>query len=72
MNKKQIYLLIVAGIGFLVCIAINFRDVISLYFSNVATGTAMVDPLPTLVELVIMTIIFGILFIKFKTPKKKG
>ena len=72
MNKKQICILILAGIGFLFCIAINFRDVISLIFSNQATVTAMVDPRPMLAELAIMAIIFGILFMKFKTPKKKG
>lgn len=72
MNKKQIYILILAVIGFLFCIFINCRDVISITFSNEATITAMIDPRPMLAELAIMAIIFGILFMKFKTPKKKG
>ena len=72
MNKKQIYILILGVIGFLSCILFNFRDVMSLFFSNQATITAMVDQRPMLAELVIIAIIIGILFTKFKTPKKKG
>jgi hypothetical protein len=71
MNRKRIIILILAAIAFVVCIVINCRDVISLFFSNKATVTAMVDPRPMLAELVIMATIFGILFVKFKTPKKR-
>jgi hypothetical protein len=72
MNKKQIYILILAVIAFLVCIIVNFRGFVFVYFSNEATATAMIDPRPMLAELVIMAMIFGILFMKFKTPKKNG
>ena len=73
MNRKQIYILILAVIGFLSCILFNFWDVMHLlFFSNQATVAAMVDLRPMLAELVVMAIIFGILFMKFKTPKKKG
>jgi hypothetical protein len=71
MNKKQIFILILAIIAFVVCILFNFRDLISVSFSNAATATAMVDNRPMLAELVMLAIIFGILFVMFKTPKKK-
>ena len=72
MNKKQIYILLLAAIAFLLCILINFRGLISLYFSNAASATVMIDNRPILAELVIIAIVFGILFMRFKTPKKKG
>jgi hypothetical protein len=72
MNKKQIYILILAIIAFAVCILFNFRDLIFIASSDAATITAMVDARPMLAELVIMVIVFGILFMKFKTPKKRG
>ena len=72
MNKKQIYILILAVVALAGCIMFNFRDLFFIAFSDAATVTAMVDLRPMLAELVIMVIIFGILFMKFKTPKKKG
>lgn len=72
MNKKQAYLLILAVIAFAICILFNFRDLFFIVFSDAATLTAMVDARPMLAELVIMVIVFGILFMKFKTPKKRG
>lgn len=72
MNKKQIYILLLAGIAFVLCILFNFRGLISLYFSNAASITTMIDTRPMLVELVILAIIFGSLLIRSKTPKKRG
>lgn len=72
MNKKQIYILILAIIAFAVCILFNFRDLFFVAYSHAATMTAIVDTRPMLAELVIMVIVFGILFMKFKTPKKRG
>ena len=72
MNKKQIYILILAIIVFAVCILFNFRDLFFVAYSDAATMTAIVDTRPMLAELVIMVIVFGILFVKFKTPKKRG
>ena len=71
MNKKQICILILAIIAFFICILFNFRDLIFISFSNTATATAIVDNRPMLAELLMLAIIFGILFVKFKTPKKK-
>jgi membrane-bound acyltransferase YfiQ involved in biofilm formation len=70
-NKKQIIILILAVVAFVVCILVNFRGFISLCFSNAATATEMIDLRPLLAELVILVIIFGVLFMKFKTPNKK-
>ena len=72
MNKKQAYILILAFIAFAICILFNFRDLFSIASSNAATVTLMIDLRPMLAELVIMVIVFGILFLKFKTPKKRG
>jgi hypothetical protein len=38
--------------------------------SNAASETLMIDNRPMLAELVITAIIFGIMFLIFKTPKK--
>lgn len=70
MNKKQIYILALAVMAFLVCILINFRGLISLYFSNATSATEMIDNRPLLAELLVLAIIFGALFMKFKTPNK--
>ena len=70
MNKKRIYILILAVIAFVVCILVNFRGFISLYLSNAATATEMIDNRPLLAELVILAIIVGVLFMKFKSPNK--
>ncbi len=76
MNKKQINILILAVIAFVFCILvniiINIRGFISFYSSNAATATLMIDLRPVLAELVIVVIILGIMFVIFKTPKKKG
>jgi hypothetical protein len=72
MNEKQINILILAVIAFVFCILVNFSPLISVFFSNAATVTVIIDNRPMLVELVIMAIIFGIMFVIFKTPKKKG
>jgi membrane-bound acyltransferase YfiQ involved in biofilm formation len=72
MNKKQITILILAVVAFVVCILVNFSGLISLFSSHEATATLMIDLRPVLAELVIMTIIFGIMFMIFKTPKKEG
>ena len=72
MNKKQIIILILAVVAFVFCILVNISPLISVFFSNAATATVIIDNRPMLAELVIMAIIFGIMFMIFKTPKKKG
>ena len=72
MNKKQAYLLILAFIAFAICILFNFRDLSFIASSGAATVTLMIDPRPMWAELIILAIIFGFLFLKLKTPKKKG
>lgn len=72
MNKKQINILILAVIAFVFCILFNLREFIPVFFSDAATITVMIDNRPMLAELVTMAIIFGIMFVIFKTPKKKG
>ena len=71
MNEKQINILILAVIAFVFCI-INISPLISVFFSNAATATVIIDNRPMLAELVITAIIFGIMFMISKTPKKKG
>ena len=72
MNKKQINILILAVIAFVFCIFVNLSGLISVFFSNAATTTLIIDNRPMWAELVITAIIFGIMFMIFKTPKKKG
>ena len=72
MNKKQINILILAVIAFVFCILANISGLISVFFSNAATVTSMTDNRPMLAELVTLAIIFGIMFMIFKTPKKNG
>jgi ABC-type Na+ efflux pump permease subunit len=71
MNKKPINILVLAAIAFVFCILINISPLISVFFSNAASATVIIDNCPMLAELVIMAIIFGIMFIMFKTPNKK-
>jgi hypothetical protein len=72
MNKKQVLVLALAMVTFALTVYVNMKDLISVFFSNEATVTAMVDPRPMLVELVIEAIMFGTLFVQFKTPNKRG
>jgi hypothetical protein len=72
MNKKQMQILALAIITFIFTVLINTSDLISIFFSNAATVTAMVDLRPMLVELIITAIIFGALLVLFKTPKKRS
>jgi hypothetical protein len=76
MNKKQTNILLLAVIAFVFCILaniiLNIRGLISIFSSNTASATLMIDLRPLLAELVITAIIFGIMFITFKNPKKKG
>jgi hypothetical protein len=72
MNKKQINILILAVIAFVFCIFVNLSRLISVFSSDAATVTAMIDLRPMMAELVIIAIICGIMFMIFKTPKKKG
>jgi hypothetical protein len=72
MNKKQAIILLLAVIAFGCCIFVNLRGLISFYSSNEASATWMMDPRPMLAEFLIMAIIFGILFMIFRTPKIKG
>jgi hypothetical protein len=71
-EKKQIITLILAVIAFLSCILINISPPISMVYSNAKSVTTMIDLRPMWAELVILAIIFGLLFMKFKSPNKKG
>jgi hypothetical protein len=72
MDKKQINILIFAVIAFVVCILFNIRELIFVSFSNAPYSAVVVDLRPMFAELVIIAIIFVIMFMVFKTPKKKG
>lgn len=72
MNKKQVSILIIAAISFVFCIFINLSGLTSVFSSNEATTTLIIDLRPMLAELLITAIIFGIIFLIFKTPKKKS
>ena len=72
MNKRQILVLALAMVTFLLTVFFNMRGLISVLSSNTATVTFMFDPRPMLAELAIGVIIFGTLFVLFKTPRKKS
>jgi hypothetical protein len=72
MNKQQVTILILAVITFVFCILFNFRGLVYVLSSNEATTAFMIDLRPMWAELVITAIIFGIMFVTFKTPKKLG
>jgi hypothetical protein len=73
MNKKQIQILALAIITLVFTVFVNISGPLnSVFSSNAATVTSIIDIRPMLAELVITTIIFGILFMIFKTPNKKG
>jgi len=76
MNKKQISILFLAVIAFVFCIILNIilniGGLISIVSSNAASSTLMIDLRPMLAELVITAIIFGMMFLIFRTPKRKG
>jgi hypothetical protein len=66
--------LLLAAIALFSCIllnvVLNIRMLIGFSSSNAASETLMIDNRPMLAELVITAIIFGIMFLIFKTQKK--
>jgi nucleoside recognition membrane protein YjiH len=72
MNKKQINILILAIIAFAFCVFVNTTGLNSIYSWNTTTTTLIIDARPMLTELIITAIVFGIVFVIFKTPKKRG
>jgi hypothetical protein len=73
MNKKQMQILALAIITLVFTVFVNLSGpLISVFSSKAATVTSITDIRPMLVELVITVIIFGVMFVIFKTPKKKN
>ena len=76
MNKKQKNILLLAVIAFVFWIGLNIilnsSGLISFFSSNAASTTLIIDLRPLWAELVITVIFFGIMFLMFKNPKKKG
>jgi len=72
MNKKQIQILALAVVAFVFIVFINMSPLIPAFSSKAATITVIIDNRPLYAELAITAIIFGTLFVLFKTPKKRG
>jgi len=67
----QILALAIITLAFTVFVNLS-GPLISVFSSNAATVTSIIDIRPMLVELVITVIIFGVMFVIFKTQKKKN
>ncbi len=75
MNKKQKNILGFAAIALFSCILLNLilnlRMLTGVFSSTAVSETVMIDLRPMLAESVTTAIIFGILFLIFKTPGNK-